>query len=555
MKIGVVQCNLVVGDLEYNAAVLLDAVRQAAGRGADFVMSPELALCGVPPTDILQEEQFIAASGVMLQNMADSLYREGLPPFLVGAAVANPAPQGKRIHNGAVLLHEGKVAVVGRKVLLPKVGIYLDERFFEHGVACGTVQYKGWRMAVTIGSDLWNDRSFWQGQRSYENDPVAEAMNADADVILHMTANPYRLGGATQYARMLAWSTLRYRVPLVCANSVGGQDGIIFEGRSVCFNPLGQVIARAAAFKPDILVVDLTNLEEGAQPGEHAAMEDLWKALTLGAGDFVRKCGFRKVLLGLSGGMDSALVAAIAVNALGPENVLGVLMPSPYTSRESIDLALALAANLGMETRTIPLENVMQSFDAALEDPFRGYARDVTEENIQARIRGTLLMALSNKFGSLLLGTGNKSEAAVGYSTLYGDTCGALEVIGDLYKTQVYSLARWVNASRGREVIPEGIITRAPSAELRPDQTDQDSLPPYEELDRILFDHIEQGMGLATLIEVGHAPETARRVLALVQGAEFKRAQMAPSLRVSSKVFGLEWKMPIARKRPFADGE
>lgn len=550
MKIGIVQCDLVAGDLEYNAAALIAATREAARRGADMVVAPELALCAVPASDILLQESFITASGKMLQHMAAELHEEGLPPLLLGAAVANPVPQGKRIHNGAVWLQGGTVAVVSRKVLLPREGIFNDFKYFEPGVACGIIQYKGWRLAVAIGADLWNDRSFWQGQRVYETDPVAEVMSGGADAILHLTADPYRPGSYAQYARMLGWTASRYRVPLLCAHHVGGQDGMIFEGRSICMDPFGQVVASAAAFVPDIMIVDLTNLNTGVQQPVMPTSEDIWRALVVGTRDFVHKCGFSKVMLGLSGGMDSALVATIAADALGPENVLGVLMPSPYTSKESIDLALDLAKNLGMETRTIPLEGLMQSFDAALADTFRGYGPDVTEENIQARIRGNLLMAISNKLGYLLLGTGNKSEAAVGYCTLYGDTCGALEVIGDLYKTQVYELAHWVNASRERGRIPDGIITRPPSAELRPGQKDQDSLPPYDVLDKILADYIEHGMCEEALVEDGHDPKIVERVLALVRGAEFKRGQMPPALRVSSRTFGPEWDMPIARKRP-----
>ena len=549
MKIGLVQCNLVAGDLEYNAVALVAAVRTAAARGAELAMASELSLCAAPPTDILLHESVIIESGRVLQKIADELAAASLPPLLLGTAVANPVSQGKRIHNGAVLLQDGKVVVIGRKVLLPCEGIYDDMRYFEAGVSCGMLEYKGWRLAVAIGADIWNDRAFWQGRRTFEFDPVAEIMNGGADAIVHMAAIPYRLGGHALYERMLAWTASRYRVPVLCANQVGGQDSIIFDGRSMCVNAFGQVTARAAAFVPDVLVVDLMNLGDTGLYDPTSPMEDIWHALVLGTRDFVRKCGFAKVMLGLSGGMDSALVAAIAVDALGAENVLGVLMPSPYTSRESIDLALALADNLGMETRTIPIESIMSAFTEGLADTFVGRAPDVTEENIQARIRGTLLMAVSNKLGYLLLGTGNKSEAAVGYCTLYGDTCGALEVIGDLYKTQVFSLARWINDFHEKERIPAGIITRPPSAELRPDQKDEDSLPPYEELDRLLGDYIEQGMCPETLIEVGHDPATVDRVIKLVRGAEFKRGQMPPALRVSSKAFGAEWSMPIARKR------
>lgn len=548
MKIGIIQSNPVIGDLAGNAAALLAATRLAAGRGVDLCVASELVLCGHPPTDFLLDESFIAECGKTLQRMATALKDDDLPPLLLGAPVANPVPQGKSVHNGAMLLRGGKVIVICRKVLLPSAGNRDDMRYFEPGVACGMVQYKGWRLAVTIGEDIWNDRTFWHGRRTYEVDPVAEFMTTGADGLINLAALPFQAGGSDLHERMLGWSAVRYRVPLVCVNQAGGQDDLIYSGKSVCFNPSGAVIARAAAFAEDLLTVDFVKMGDPLDVPAPSENEEIWSALCLGLRDFIRKCGGRSVVLGLSGGIDSALTAALAVDALGAENVLGVLLPSPFTSKESVDAACELAANLGIATHTVPIEPMMLAFEESLGATFAGRERDVTEENLQARIRGAVLMAISNKFGHLVLNTGNKSEIAVGYSTLYGDSCGALAVIGDLYKTEVYAFSRWYNAREGYERIPAFIIDRPPSAELRPGQKDEDSLPPYDVLDKILHDHIEMRMGYDRLCEVGHAPVTVARVLELLKGAEFKRRQSPPVLSVSSRAFGAAWRMGIAAK-------
>ncbi len=548
MKIGMLQINPIAGDLKGNVAKLLAANREAATRNADLCIAPELALCAHPPSDLLLQESFIVSSGKALREMAKTLLDEGLPPILLGAPVANPVPQGKSIHNGAVFLRDGKVIVICRKALLPCEDSREDMRYFEPGVACGMVQYKGWRLAVTIGEDIWNDRTFWHGRRTYETDPVAEVMASGADGLINLAALPFQVGGAYLHERMLGWSAVRYRVPLLCVNQVGGQDGLVYEGKSLCCNAYGAITARAKAFAEAILVVDLVKPGEAIDAPSPSDEADIWAALTLGIRDFVSKCGFSRVLLGLSGGIDSSLVAALAVDALGPENVLGVLLPSPYTSCESIELAEQLAANLGIKTHTIPIEPMMRTFEGCLADIFTDKGRDVTEENIQSRIRAVILMSLSNKFGHMLLNTGNKSEAAVGYCTLYGDSCGALAVIGDLYKANVYNLSRWYNEREGYDRIPRFILERAPSAELRPGQKDEDSLPPYEVLDKILYDHIEMRMGYDILCEVGHDPETVNRVLHLLRLSEFKRHQVPPALCVSQRAFGSGWHMAIACK-------
>ena len=548
MKIGMLQINPIAGDLNGNTAALLAATRNAASMGADICIAPELALCAHPPSDMLLNESFINDCAHALQDMAKKLRDENLPPLLLGTPVANPVPQGKSIHNGAVFLRDGKVIVICRKVLLPCEGNREDMRYFEPGVACGIIQYKGWRLAVTIGEDVWNDRTFWHGRRTYEIDPVAEVMTSGADGLINLAALPFQIGGTYLHERMLGWAAVRYRVPLLCVNQAGGQDGLVYGGKSVCFNAYGGITARAASFAEDVLMVDLVkpgDVIEAAAPSDEA---DIWAALTLGLCDFVRKCGFKSVVLGLSGGIDSALVAALAAGALGPENVLGVLLPSPFTSRESIEVAEQLAANLGIATHTVPIEPMMRAYESALSPVFGSRERDVTEDNLQARIRGAVLMSISNKLGHMLLNTGNKSECAVGYSTLYGDSCGALGVIGDLYKGQVYALSRWFNDRKGFDCIPQFIIDRPPSAELHPDQKDEDSLPPYDVLDKILYDHIEMRMGVDTLCEVGHDPETVKRVLRLLTTAEFKRHQSPPVLCVSQRPFGGGWRMRVACK-------
>lgn len=548
MKIGILQSNPVAGDLKGNAAALLAATRKAASMGVDMCIASELAICAHPPSDQLLSESFIAACGKTVQEIAATLQQESLPPLLLGTPVANPVPQGKSIHNGAVFLRDGKVIVICRKVLLPCEGSREDMRYFEPGVGCGIVQYKGWRLAVTIGEDAWNDRTFWQGRRTYETDPVAEAMTSGADGLINMAALPFQIGGGYLHERMLGWSAVRYRVPLLYVNQVGGQDSLIYGGKSVCFNQYGAVIARAASFEEDQLCVDLVKSNASIESLAPSDEMDIWAALTLGIRDFVRKCGFRSVVLGLSGGIDSALVAALATDALGPENVLGVLLPSPFTSRESDEMAEQLAVNLGIRTHTVPIKPMMLAFEGAFAPVFEGRGRDVTEDNLQARIRGTVLMSFSNKFGHMLLNTGNKSEIAAGYSTLYGDSCGALAVIGDLYKTQVFALSRWYNQREKYDRIPGFIIDRPPSAELHHGQKDEDSLPPYDALDKILHDHIEMHMGFDTLCEVGHDPEMVKRALHLLSISEFKRHQAPPVLTVSSRAFDSGWRMRIACK-------
>ena len=434
------------------------------------------------------------------------------------------------------------------KTLLPTYDVFDEDRYFEPAREPGILDFGGWRLGISICEDVWNDRDFWQ-RRRYQHDPVESLVADGAEAILNLSASPFYGGKQALREDMLGHMARRHQRPLVFVNQVGGNDDLIFDGQSCAFDAQGRLFARTKAFAEDLIVVDLA-AGAPARPGAVAAHDftleaEIWNALVLGVRDYARKTHFQSALLGLSGGIDSSLTAAIASEAMGPRNVLGVLMPSCYSSQGSIDDSLALARNLGIETLTLPISGIMGAYDAVLQEAFAGRGRDVTEENIQSRIRGNLLMALSNKFGSLLLTTGNKSEIAVGYCTLYGDMNGGLAVIADLPKTMVYRVARWGNQSRPE--IPETVFTKPPSAELRPNQTDQDSLPPYDLLDQILELHVERSQSAEEIIAQGFDEATVRRVLRLVRNAEFKRKQAAPVLKVTSRAFGTGWRMPIAR--------
>jgi NAD+ synthase (glutamine-hydrolysing) len=484
----------------------------------------------------------------VLQEAAGRLAaHSAVPPLLLGAPVANPVPQGKRLQNCAVLLHEGKVRVISRKVLIPSGGGHNDARYFEPGVACGVFHHKGWRFVVTLGQDIWNDPTFWQGQRTFSSDPVADFIaGGGADGLINLTALPYEQGLTGLHQRMLSHLARHYRIPVLAVNLTGGNDSLIYCGGSMALSANGGLLARAPLFQESLLMADTVGKEKGSIAAGLEQEEELWQAITLGTRDFSRKCGFRKAVLGLSGGVDSALVAAIAAEALGPENVTGLLMPSPYSSRGSLDDARVLAKNLGIAAHVLPVTPMLDAYERVFSEVFAEGLAGVAEENIQARIRGSLLMAYSNRFGALLLSTGNKSEAAVGYGTLYGDLCGGLAPIADLYKFQVYALCRLHNAAKPQFAIPESILDKAPSAELRPEQKDSDSLPPYEILDPLLKDVVENGESLSRLVEKGYEQGMAREVLRLVRLSEFKRHQAPPALNLSRRGFGGNWDYPIA---------
>jgi NAD+ synthase/NAD+ synthase (glutamine-hydrolysing) len=543
LRIALLQINPTAGDLNGNSALIVRGVRAAASQGADLVVTPELALMGYLPRDLLMNRGFVRRADAMIDGLAAEL--KGAPPALIGVATPNPSDMGRPLFNSAVLLKDGAAGPVFHKTLLPTYDVFDEDRYFEPGAGPQILDLGGWRLGISICEDVWNDRDFWSRQR-YHPDPIEGLAKAGAQAILNLSASPFTVGKQLVRESMLGHLARKYGLPVAYVNQVGGDDDLIFDGRSGVFDAHGRLSARAKGFQEDLLVTDLAGAAGSISEDDFEPEAEIWSALVLGVRDYARKTGFRKAVLGLSGGIDSALTAAIAAAALGPGNVQGVMMPSCYSSPGSVDDSLELARNLGVQTLVLPIAGIMRTYDTALADVFRGLAPDVTEENIQSRIRGNLLMALSNKFGSLLLTTGNKSEMSVGYCTLYGDMNGGLAVIADLPKMMVYRVARWRN--RRKPDIPEATLTKAPSAELRPNQTDQDSLPPYELLDQILELHIERCQSAEEIVEQGYDEQTVRRVTRLVRLAEFKRKQAAPGLKVTSRAFGTGWRMPIVRR-------
>ncbi|MCA6501625.1 MAG: NAD+ synthase [Pseudanabaena sp. M135S2SP2A07QC] len=558
---GIAQLNPVIGDLLGNCDRILTAVQKLAKQGVQLVLTPELSICGYPPRDLLMNHQFVRDMEIAISELASKL-----PPdiaVLVGTVSVNPQANqsgGKPLFNSAALLQDGRVQQVFRKRLLPTYDVFDEDRYFAVGNGSNvfTLNLKGGaslNIGVTICEDIWNDEKFW-GKRNYADDPVAElATNHELDLLLNLSASPYAVGKQKLRESMLSHSAIMHNLPLLYANQVGANDDLIFDGRSMAFDRHGKIITRGKSFEEDLLVINLDEVSLDSSRYESDDAE-IFAALVLGVRDYVQKCRFRQVVIGLSGGIDSALVAAIAAEAIGKENVLGVLMPSPYSSAHSITDAIALAHNLGISTQTIPIQPMMEAFDASLANLFVGQTSDVTEENLQSRIRGSLLMAISNKFGHLLLSTGNKSEISVGYCTLYGDMNGGLAAIADVPKTRVFSICKWLNRTssllmikqENSEVIPVNIITKPPSAELKPDQLDQDSLPPYDILDDILHKLINQHLAAAEISATGHDPAIVDRVVRLVKIAEFKRRQAAPGLKITNRAFGSGWRMPIASK-------
>ena len=544
MRIALLQLNPTIGDLEGNARRIGDAVRSATRAGAELCLTPEMSLTGYPPRDLLLNSGFVAGARRVAEMLAVELSREA--PVLVGLPETNPAPEGRPLFNASALLDRGVLAAWFRKTLLPTYDVFDEDRYFEPWRGAQALGLGAARVAVSICEDAWNDRAFWTRPR-YHVDPIEQARRMGADLLVNLSASPFAVGKQDLRERMLGSLAKRHEIAVAYVNQVGGNDDLVFDGRSAVFDVDGSVIGRAAAFAEDVLLVDLAAPHRTLAPLVVPPEEDVFEALVLGTRDYARKCGFSRAILGLSGGIDSALTAVVAARAFGPEAVTGVVMPSPYSSIGSVTDALALAERLRISTLRLPIGALMREFAETLKEPFAGTSQDVTEENIQARIRGNLLMALSNKRGALLLTTGNKSELAVGYCTLYGDMSGGLAVIADVPKTMVYRMARWLN--RDQEIIPPGVITKAPSAELRPDQTDQDSLPPYDLLDAILERYIERHEPVEAIVAEGFDPSVVERIVNLVRVAEFKRKQAAPGLKVTDRAFGSGWRMPIARAR------
>ncbi len=543
MKIALGQINPTVGDFAGNAAKITDFSRRATTAGAGLILFPELSLCGYPPRDLVERPAFVARNQEALESVAAST--RGIA-VICGLVTPAKAETGKSVMNSAALLRDGKVEFLQSKMLLPTYDVFDELRHFAPAAKQELLAFCGRQVALTICEDAWNDKHFWH-RRLYGRDPVEELLAAGGNFLMNISASPFNLGKRELRRKMLEAIATQYQVPVLMVNQVGGNDSLIFDGSSFVLAPDGRLVAQAASFEEDLVFFESDSLtgEVHAQPeGTEASA---YAALVLGTRDYVRKCGFERVLLGLSGGVDSALTAVIAADAVGPANVTGVALPGPYSSPGSLEDARSLAANLGLRFELLPITPIFESFRAGLKDVFAGRAEDVTEENIQARIRGDLLMALSNKFGALVLATGNKSELAVGYCTLYGDMAGGLGVISDVPKTLVYRLARYVN--QRRPVIPQATIDKPPSAELRPGQLDSDSLPPYEVLDAILEDYVEDCRTAEQIAQArGFELELVRRVVRMVERSEYKRQQAAPGLKISEKAFGMGRRLPIARK-------
>ena len=545
MKIALAQINPTIGDFDGNAQKILEFSRRAEQGGADLVLFPELAVCGYPPADLLEKPSFVARAGQVVEQLA-ACTAHSRTAILCGYVTAAHHGTGKRVMNSAALLRNGHIEFVQSKMLLPFYDVFDEQRYFAPAPKQRLFPLAGRQVALTICEDAWNDKSFWEN-RLYTIDPVEELMRAGGSIILNISASPYWRDKRQTRRDMLAAIARHHAKPVLMVNQVGGNDSLIFDGSSIALGRNGEVIAQAASFEEDLIFVDTESLTGDMHPQIDNEDEAIFRALVLGTRDYVRKCGFSRAIVALSGGIDSAIVAAIAVEALGRENVLGIGMPSPYSSQGSIDDSRHLAENLGIRFEVVPITGLFEQYNQALAPIFAGLQPDITEENIQSRIRGNLVMALSNKFNSLVLTTGNKSEMATGYCTLYGDMVGALAVIGDVVKTEVYALARHLN--REREVIPVSIIEKPPSAELRPDQKDTDSLPPYDILDPILEAYVERYETPEQIAaSLGVDIELVRRVVKLVERSEYKRQQAAPVLKVTAKAFGMGRRFPIAVK-------
>ncbi|HEY0010124.1 MAG TPA: NAD+ synthase [Tepidisphaeraceae bacterium] len=550
MRIALAQINPTVGDIAANTRCILDNIARAKAAGAEVVVFPELAVTGYPPKDLLQKPQFVDDNLAAVDAIAKQV--QGIEVVL-GYADRNTGPVGRSLHNAAAVLRDGRVASRHFKTLLPTYDVFDEARYFEPGPAeqrNQIVQIGGMPVGLSICEDLWNDERLIS-RRLYHQNPIADLGAAGAKVMINCSASPFVVGKHEFRIKLFGEQARACGTPLVYVNQVGGNDELVFDGCSMVIDGQGNVIGQAKDFEEDLLIVDLEPGGSASAPArkeEHAVgLESIYNALVLGLRDYARKCGFKSVVLGLSGGIDSALVCAIAAAAVGPDRVTGVAMPSRYSSGHSVDDARKLAENLGIQFHVVPIGQGHDAFEQMLAGPFTGTSPDLTEENIQARLRGVTLMAFSNKFGSLLLTTGNKSEVAVGYSTLYGDMCGGLAVISDVPKTTVWELSRWINTHAGREIIPRNSIEKVPSAELRPDQHDQQSLPPYDVLDGIIYRLIEEDKSIRQIIEDGFDPETVLKVTRLIDRSEYKRRQAAPGLKVTSRAFGVGRRMPIAQ--------
>lgn len=541
MKVALAQINTTVGDLGGNEAKILAAYRRGAEAGAEIVVFPELVITGYPPRDLLLKRHFVQQNLETLDRLAAAT---GSVAMLVGFVGRNEVRPGRESTNSTALCQNGKILATRAKTLLPTYDVFDEDRYFEPAISNSPVEFNGRKVGLTICEDVWNDEDFWD-ERRYRQNPSAQLVAAGAGILFNNSASPWHLGKNETRFQMLSQLAAKSQRPVIYCNTVGGNDELVFDGASLAFNGSGQLIAHGRLFEEDLVVFDI----DSAQPILAPAMcpeEKVYRALVLGVRDYLHKCGFKSAVLGLSGGIDSALTAVVAVDALGKENVRGVSLPSQYSSQGSLDDARRLAENLGIRYDVVPIGRPFDAVKGELGSIFSGLKEDTTEENIQARLRGLILMAMSNKFGSILLTTGNKSEMAVGYCTLYGDMNGGLAVISDVPKTMVYRISSWVN--REREIIPRDSITKPPSAELRPNQTDQDSLPPYDVLDAILEEYVVNLKTTRDIVAMGFDEATVKRVVRLIDFSEYKRRQAAPGLKVTSKAFGVGRRIPIAQR-------
>ncbi len=546
VRIALAQINPTVGDFSGNSAKIIDYALRAKGAGVDLVLFPELSVCGYPPRDLVERPWFVERNRHAAEEIASRT--QGIA-VICGLVTPAKAATGKSVLNSAALLRDGKIAAIQSKRLLPTYDVFDEVRNFAPADKQAVIPFNGIPLALTICEDAWNDKNFWD-RRLYGIDPVEDLIAAGGRILLNISASPFYLHKRELRQDMLSAIAKHYRVPVAMVNQVGGNDSLVFDGSSLALGPDGEVIAQAKSFEEDLICFDSEILQGDLHDRDDGVESSAYAALVLGTRDYVRKCGFKKVVLGLSGGIDSALTAAIAVDALGKENVIGVAMPGPYSSPGSIDDAAALAQNLGIRFEMVRIGEIFDTYLQSMKPVFANLPPDVTEENVQARIRGSLLMAMSNKFGALVLTTGNKSEIGVGYCTLYGDMCGGLAVISDVPKTLVYRLARYVNSRA--PVIPESTLEKPPSAELRPNQKDSDSLPPYDVLDTILEAYVEDNQPPEEIAEkYAIDPALVRKVAAMVDRSEYKRQQAAPGLKISPKAFGFGRRYPIAAKLGF----
>lgn len=541
MKIGLCQINPIIGNIEYNKSKILEGYKKGIDEGVDIVIFPELALCGYPPQDLIEKDEFRKAVLEASYEIGEATNSVGL---LFGSITEEFDNVGTGVYNSAVLCYDGKIQFIQNKTLIPNYDVFDEVRYFESAKDIYVHAFKGEKIGISICEDIWNDADYWK-HRLYEKDPVQRLVDKGSTILINISASPYHYGRREERKEMLSVLSSTNQLPLAYVSCVGGQTDLVFDGASLCLDKDGNLVEIGKKFEEDFFVFDTSIKSVPINKIEGSFGEEVLNSLILGLKDYAAKTGFKSALIGLSGGIDSAIVTYVAAQALGKGNVHVVMMPSQYSSDGSILDSEQLIKNLGISSEIISIEKLFDQFVKDLETTFSGKEKDVTEENLQARIRGTLLMAISNKFGYLLCTTGNKSEMAVGYATLYGDMNGALAVIGDIYKTQVYELANYIN--RDKEIIPSKIITKAPSAELSPNQKDQDSLPPYELLDKILEMYLEESKELNEINQVIGEKELVEKILKLVDRNEFKRKQAAPVLRVSKKAFGYGRRFPIVQ--------